>query len=60
MTDNGRKRVIKSFETRMDSTIRHPLLKYSVSYRRILEIQARLLARYLQDEIPEYVPFRTR
>lgn len=60
LTDNGRKRVIKSFETRMDSTIRHPVLKYSVSYRRILEVQVRLLARYLQDEIPEYIPFRTR
>lgn len=60
LTDNGRKRVIKSFESRMDDTIRHPVLKYSVSYRRILEIQVRLLARYLQNEIPEYIPFRTR
>ena len=60
MTDGGRRRVIKSFESRMDATIRHPLLKYSVSYRRILEVQARLLARYLQGEIPEYIPFRTR
>ena len=60
MTDDGRRRVIMAFESRMDETVRHRLLGYSASYRRILETQARLLARHLMGEIPEYPPFRVR
>ena len=60
MTDGGRRRVIMAFESRMDETVRHRLLGYSASYRRILETQARLLARHLMGEIPEYPPFRVR
>lgn len=56
----GRKKVIEAFERRLESDIRHPLFGYTVSYRRILAIQARLLARALTNEIPAYVPFRTR
>lgn len=32
----------------------------NISYRRILEVQARLLSRVLLGEIPEYPAFRTR
>jgi CRISPR-associated protein Cas1 len=60
LTGGGRRRVISAYERRMDSTVTHPLFRYSVSYRRVLEIQTRLLARYLTGEIPEYPPFRTR
>jgi len=44
----------------MDTLIRPPLFGYQVSYRRILEIQARLLARAIAGEIPAYRPFTTR
>lgn len=60
MSDGGRRRVIQAFENRMDDTVQHRLLGYSASYRRILETQARLLARHIQGEIPEYPPFRIR
>lgn len=56
----GRKTVIKAYERRMDASIMHPLLGYKASYRRILETQARLLARHILDEIPAYPAFRTR
>ncbi len=39
---------------------RDPLLGYSASYRRIMETQARLLARHLLGEIPAYKGFRTK
>ncbi|MCX7714051.1 MAG: hypothetical protein N2035_10395 [Chthoniobacterales bacterium] len=39
--------------------ITHPLFDYQVCYRRVLELQARLLARTLEEEVPEYVPFWT-
>ena len=60
LTDTGRRAVITAYERRMDSTIMHPLLGYSVSYRRIMETQARLLSRHILGEIPSYPTFRTR
>ena len=44
----------------MDNLVTHPLFDYRVSYRRILEIQARLLARYLTGELTRYPGFETR
>jgi CRISPR-associated protein Cas1 len=38
----------------------HPLFDYKVSYRRALELQARLLAKTLTGEINEYIPLMTR
>ncbi len=60
LTDNGRKIVIKAYERRMDTSIMHPLLGYSASYRRIMETQARLLSRHILGEITSYPAFRTR
>jgi CRISPR-associated protein Cas1 len=37
-----------------------PLIGYRISYRRVLEVQARLLARVFTGELPEYIPFTTR
>ena len=56
----GRKKAITAFATRMDSVVMHPLLGYSASYRRIMETQARLLARHLLGEIPAYRGFKTK
>ena len=44
----------------MDTLVTHPLFEYRVSYRRLLEIQARLLGRVLEGEIGEYPVFLTR
>ena len=60
LTESGRKRFIAAFERRMNHEITHPLFKYRVSYRRLLEVQARLLVRYLTGEIPSYPTFLTR
>ncbi len=60
MTAGGRKAVLRAYERRMDEWVTHPVFGYGVTYRRVLEIQARLLGRYLSGEIPEYVSFVTR
>lgn len=60
LTDSGRKRVIEAFERRMDLLVSHPLFGYSLSYRRVFEVQVRLLSRHLQGELPTYEPFCTR
>jgi CRISPR-associated protein Cas1 len=56
----GRKRFFSVYEQRMNATIVHPVFDYQVSYRRALELQARLLAKTLTGEIEQYVPFVTR
>ena len=60
LTQDGRKAVIGAFERRMDTLITHPLFKYSISYRRIMEVQARLLGRHLLGELKKYPAFTTR
>lgn len=60
LTPDGRKRFIATFERRLAQEITHPLFGYKVSYRRLLELQARLLARHLLGELPEYPNFTTR
>lgn len=60
LTDDGRKRFIATFERRMGQEVTHPLFGYKLSYRRLLELQARLLSRHLLGEIPEYPNFTTR
>ena len=57
---DGRKRFIATFERRMSHEITHPIFGYRVSYRRLMEIEARLLARHLLGEMSTYTPFRTR
>ncbi|MBX3423209.1 MAG: CRISPR-associated endonuclease Cas1 [Pirellulaceae bacterium] len=60
LTANGRKGFFRAYEQRMDQLVTHPLFGYRVSYRRLLEVQTRLLARQLMGEILEYPVFETR
>lgn len=60
LSDSGRKRFIGAFERRMEHEVTHPVFKYRLSYRRLFEVQARLLSRHLSGEIPEYPNFITR
>lgn len=60
LTPAGRRCVLRAYERRMETTIVHPFFGYSASYRRTLEIQTRLLQRFLTGEISEYPSFRTR
>ena len=60
LTPDGRKRFIGTFERRMSLEVTHPLFGYRVSYRRLLELQARLLARHLLGELDHYPNFTVR
>ncbi len=60
LTQKGRSAFIRAYEQRMDQLVTHPVFGYRISYRRVLEVQARLLARYLEGEIPSYPGFETR
>ncbi len=60
LTPDGRKAFFRAYELRMDTLITHPWFDYRVSYRRLLEIQTRLLAKWIQGEIDSYPVFVTR
>jgi CRISP-associated protein Cas1 len=53
LTPAGRKKLIAAFERRLATEITHPVFGYRLSWRRLLEVQARLLGRHLAGEIPE-------
>lgn len=57
---DARRKVVAGYERRIQSEISHPLFGYSISYRRVLEVQARLLSRHLYGEIGQYPAFVTR
>jgi CRISPR-associated protein Cas1 len=56
----GRKSFLRAYEQRMDTLVTHPLFGYRVNYRRVLEIQVRLLGRVIDGEAPRYRGFETR
>ena len=56
----ARRRLIQSYERRMSQLVAHPVFGYRISYRRVLEVQCRLLGRLLLGEVSEYPSFRTR
>jgi CRISPR-associated protein Cas1 len=60
LTPRGRKSFYLAYEQRMDQLVTHPMFGYRVSYRRLIEIQVRLLARLLTGEIMRYPVFVTR
>jgi CRISPR-associated protein Cas1 len=60
MVPEAKKKIIAAYEQRMMTEINHPIFGYTVSYRRVLELQARLLARVLSGEIGHYPAFVSR
>ncbi len=60
LTREGRKRFLRFYERRLSERIKHPRFAYPMSWRRILEVQARLLAKTLQGELHTYPAFVVR
>lgn len=60
LTPAGRKKFIQTYEQRMKHLLTHPVFQYKICYRRAIELQARLLARVLEEQIPDYKPLTTR
>lgn len=60
LTDAGRRSFISSWERRLDVEVTHPVFGYRITYRRVLDVQARLLARHVLGELASYPAFETR
>jgi CRISPR-associated protein Cas1 len=59
LADDPRKSFLQAFDRKMNDEFKHPTFGYRCTYRRALELQARLLSRHLQEGIP-YKPLVLR
>ncbi len=57
---SGRKAVLRAYERRLDQEITHPHFGYRASYRRIVDLQARMLGACLLGELDHYTAMVTR
>lgn len=57
MTDEARKKFLKSWQEKKQEVITHPYLEEKVPWGLVPYIQALLLARYLRSDLDEYPPF---
>lgn len=57
LNEQGRREVLTAYQKRKQETVRLPLFKEAVPIGLIPHVQARLLARYLRGDLPEYPPF---
>lgn len=60
LREEGRKIFWEAWFRRLDSEVTHPQFGYAMSYRRMLEVQARQLWRYVRGEAERYFGFTTR
>ena len=60
LTESGRRAFFEAYERRRNDMVTHPVFGYEMSYSRVLETQARLLARIITSEVPEYIGFKVR
>lgn len=60
LSDAGRRKAISLFEARLDETWKHPVIGYSLSYARTLELEARLLEKEWTGEPGLFARMRLR
>lgn len=60
LTADGRRTVLAAYERRLDTQVTHPMFGYKITYRRVLDVQTRILAAVLVGELPTYTPMLTR
>lgn len=60
LTETGRKAFFAAYEQRKATVVTHPVYGYRMSYARMLEVQARMLAAFVRGELPSYTGFTVR
>ena len=60
LSEDGRKRFFQAYEQRKATIVTHPVFGYKMSYGRMLEVQARMLAAFVRGDIPSYTGFTVR
>ncbi len=57
MKDDARKTVLKAYQERKQTEVRHPFLDEKTTLGLLIHLQARLLARHLRGDLDAYPPF---
>lgn len=60
MGDSGRRQFWRAWFRRLDTEVKHPQFGYTMSYRRMLDVQTRQLWRYFRGDATTYHGFTTR
>ena len=60
LTEAGRRAFFAAYEQRKATVVQHPVYGYRMSYSRMLEVQARMLAAYVRGTVPAYPGFTVR
>ena len=60
LSDSGRKKAIGLFEARLNEQWKHPVVNYSLSYARTIELEARLLEKEWSGEPGLFARMRLR
>ncbi len=60
LTADGRRAMLGVHERRLETEITHPVFGYKATWRRVIEVQARLIAARLMGEIDSYPAMRVR
>lgn len=60
LTERGRTQFFRAYEQRKATVVTHPVFGYKMSYGRMLEVQARILAAYVRGDVPHYTGFTVR
>ena len=60
LTEAGRRAFFAAYEQRKATEVTHPVYGYRMSYSRMLEVQARMLAAFVRGEVPSYTGFMVR
>ncbi|MBI2822369.1 MAG: hypothetical protein HYX74_09105 [Acidobacteria bacterium] len=55
-TEAGRKRVIQAYQERKQENLTDPLLEQNLRLAQMPFVQARILARTLRGDLPDYLP----
>jgi CRISPR-associated protein Cas1 len=60
LSQSGKRIFFREYSDRLNSSIIHPLVKQTLSYQKIFELQARQVAKLIQGQTNNYHPFVVR
>ena len=56
----GRRQFFVAYQSRKATLVTHPVFGYKMTYGRMLQVQARMLAAYVRGDIAAYTGFTVR
>lgn len=60
LRDNGRRALLSAYERRLGTEFTHPVFKYKTTWRRAVEVQARMVLGYIDGSQAKYTGVTTR